>query len=128
MRNEARLVGAEYVKALVEKAELSDRHVAAESWSRAQHVYTYLQAPALAIECGERAVALAPNDFSKRRSLATLLVRNQRYEQAARHLQWCLRRKPDDSALAQLAADAKRQSLSPSVSPTARLPERETRR
>jgi thioredoxin-like negative regulator of GroEL len=128
MRDQAKLVGGQYAQALVEQAKSLEGKVASEAWFRAQQTYAFLESSALAIECGERAVAASPSDFAKRRDLAALLVHNQRYAQARPHLQWCLRRRPDDPHLVQLASEAKRQDLAAPLSAATNFPAEQTKR
>ena len=121
---DAQEVARQLVGKLVAQAETVDRDVAATSWFEAQAVYAFLQDTPNALKCAWRAVELEADNFAYRSALGTLLLRNQEYAAAARELQWCLRRKPDDPKLVEKLTAAnrgtmqQRSAMAPAISPT----------
>jgi len=124
---DARVVAAQYVKAVERDVRSAEDRQASDLWFQARDAHVLLGARDQALACVQRAVELDPTHFDKRLSLAQLSVENGRFADAVQQFQWCLRRKPHDDRLNQQLADAKRHSLQQSSS-SAALPVGQDRR
>jgi tetratricopeptide (TPR) repeat protein len=107
--DEARQVGQPLVKQLVHQARTAGSPGAADLWEQARAVHHFMGNLREAVDCQRRAIDLRPGDFERRRYYATLLTQNGQHADAAETLEWCLRRHPDDLALKEELAAAKRQ-------------------
>jgi O-antigen ligase/tetratricopeptide (TPR) repeat protein len=107
----ARFVGLRFAAELEQEAPQQETAAAAALWDQASNVYAALGDSLQAVRCARQAVLLTPDHFARRQRLATALVNNYEYEEAVSQLQWCLSRRPDDSALQQQLEQANRQRL-----------------
>ncbi len=114
-REDAQTVGRKYVATLEEQIQGQSGPAVAQRWFSASEIYRYLEDPAKAVECMERAVRAAPGDVTMRRALALRLLDAQRPDEAADHFRWCLRYDPDDPAAQAGLARALRERLAPAV-------------
>jgi O-antigen ligase/tetratricopeptide (TPR) repeat protein len=106
--DDLRFVADRYVTSLEQEARATRGKPASDTWHQAQSVYSYLGAQNRALVCEKRAVELDPRSFSKRRTLAVLLVDNAQHAAAIEQLRWCLRRRPDAVGLSELLDAATR--------------------
>jgi tetratricopeptide (TPR) repeat protein len=83
------------------EAEKSSAEDAADLWLSAHDHFRTLEDHKTAAACGQRAVALDPQDFRKRRLVARTLGEAGQHAKAEEFLRWCLDRKPDDVPLKQ---------------------------
>ena len=119
---DAQIVAHQLVAKLLKQAKTVDGEVAAKLWFEAHALYAFLQDSSAALQCVQRAVDLESDNLDYRSTLGALLLKNQDYPAAARELQWCLRRDPDNATLLQQLTDANRGSLQQrsAASPTIR--------
>jgi len=108
---QARYVGTNYAALLVSKAMREIGTEAAAKWDEARSVYDFLGNQEKALDCARNAVAQAPDDFTKHRILASVLLSDCQYDEAIRELQWCLSRRPDDEGLQQMLQTASRERI-----------------
>ena len=107
----ARYVGIRYAEELERATGDVDSTASAVLWDRASAVYAYLGDPQKAADCARQAVFQTPDDFGRRRRLATALLANHEYEEAVSQLQWCLSRRADDADLQRQLDQANRRRL-----------------
>jgi tetratricopeptide (TPR) repeat protein len=88
-----------YSEAARAEAEQLDGQAAANRWLEAQSIYSLLGDERSAAQALRSAFRLAPNDFGVRWRLARCLIRQQRYAEARRHLDWCQQRRPEFAGL-----------------------------
>jgi tetratricopeptide (TPR) repeat protein len=91
-----RIAYAEAIEAEVRHAKGQE---AATLWLEAMGQYRKLDMPKDRLRCGQNALRLDPNSFRARHNLALCLADLGQFPQAKEHLQWCLKRKPDDPLL-----------------------------
>jgi len=96
---QAQYAAANYVQMLESEARRQAAAEAAIQWDRARSVYDFLGDHQKALDCARSAVAQAPADFGRHRTLASALMSAGLYDEALRELQWCLSRKPGDQSL-----------------------------
>jgi tetratricopeptide (TPR) repeat protein len=97
--DQAQDVGQSYVRALEQEAASETGKTAATHWHHAYMVYKFLEShEEEALRCIQQAVDLAPNEIVYRRYLIASLIAGGQYDEAIEHVQWCLRRHPDDTA------------------------------
>jgi tetratricopeptide (TPR) repeat protein len=84
---------------------------AAALWLEAMGLYRRLDMPQRRLQCGRNALRHAPNDFRARHNLALCLVDLGQFAEAKEHLEWCLKRKPDDPLLNRTMEDIARNDI-----------------
>ena len=89
----------DYVRAVESEAATRNRSEAVDLWLEAMRLYEQLDDPARRLQCGQHALSCDPNNFRVRRDLAYCLADLEQYQEAKKHLDWCLMRKPDDQVL-----------------------------
>ena len=120
---DAQVVARQLVGRLLEQARTADREVAAQTWFELQGLHSFLQDLPTALQSAQHAVELESDNLEYRRTLGALLLKNQDYPAAARELQWCLRRDPDNPTLLQQLMNANRGTIQhrsatvPAISP-----------
>ncbi|MHB8956211.1 MAG: O-antigen ligase family protein [Pirellulaceae bacterium] len=120
--DEARHVGRQYAQTLVNNARVNPlAAIAADQWQEAQSVSVFLGLLDHAITCQQQAIRCAPHDYQKRKVLALLLVRTERYDEALVHLQWCMWRQPEDLQTSELLSQVKHKLLKSSSLSVSRL-------
>ena len=92
-----RLACAQAVEA--EAESLNGQRRAAVLWLEAMALYSKLDAPARRLQCGRNALRCDPNSCRVRKMLAYCLADLGEFAEAKEHLDWCLKRKPDDRSL-----------------------------
>lgn len=97
--DQAKIVGARYIRDVEEVARAAKGPEAAEWWLEAQDVYALLGEPERAVECAQLAVQSAPSDPRCHRILANRLADANRIADAIDQLHWCQKRSPDDQRL-----------------------------
>ena len=63
------------------------------------------------VECYQTALKASPNSFRVRYSVGRWLYKQGRFNEASKHLEWCLRLKQDDETLMKMVARSKEQSV-----------------
>jgi O-antigen ligase/tetratricopeptide (TPR) repeat protein len=96
---------------------------AVKAWRNAHNLYVELGDAAGADRTARAAVAADPNNLQARRALGKWLFSQQQYTDAIQHLEWCKRRNPGDSEIANwLQAAIARQPAAPEHSAQAVTP------
>ena len=85
-----------YAEHATEKAETLRGEPAAMRWLEGLRLYRELTADDLADHCASKALDCAPNNFLVRYSLGRFMLKQEKYDEAKKHLRWCSYRKPDD--------------------------------
>ena len=81
---------------------------AAKSWATAFWLHHQLNSRGPAMECIRQAVRIDPEDWTSRKTLALVLLQAGHGAESYAHLQWCLRRRPDDRELHEALRVARR--------------------
>lgn len=97
--DEARLVAQTRVAVLQAECSKLDSEAAAHKLDQAAAVLVQFGSLEDAIKSQSRAVELSPNNFEMRRSLGLYLAHANRLAEGMVHLEWCARRRPDDTRL-----------------------------
>lgn len=108
---DAQVTARRLVEKLLEQAKSPDLRVASQTWYELQGLYGLLEDLPAALRAAQRAVELDSHNLAFRQRLGVLLLQSKDYPAAARELQWCLRRKPDDANLMRQLTAAKRGDL-----------------
>jgi len=72
---------------------------AADRWLEAQSMYSLLGENNSATQALKQALRWSPNNFDTRWKLAHCLIRQHKYTEARRHLDWCQQRRPEFAGL-----------------------------
>lgn len=112
LAGEARVAGGYYIAKLKALAEQNGDQ-GAQQWWDMYRVQSYLGQDEAALASLQSVVQLAPHVYEYRHALARQLLRQQHYAEAREHLQWCLRRKPNDTLLSRDLQVATRAELAP---------------
>jgi len=107
----AKLVGQHYLLQLPRLTADAEPDVAARHWSRASRIHAYLGNADQHLACARKAVELQPQNLDQRRTLADACLQAELFAEAAEHYQWCVRRAPEDTRLAERLAEATRQRI-----------------
>ena len=99
MLDQARVVSPPFLSALEARAEEEKGEPAAEARFTAHLVAQFLEDETRAIENLRLSVFATPHHYRRRSVLAECLFRGQYFDEALVHLQWCLRRRPEDERL-----------------------------
>ena len=99
MLDQARIVSPRFLSALEARAEEKEGEHAAEARFAAYLVAQFLGDETRAIENLRLSVLATPHHYRRRSILADCLFRGQCFDEALVHLQWCLRRRPEDDRL-----------------------------
>ncbi len=98
-------------------------------WLMAHTLYDDLGDYARATACAQNAVRADPNNYTLRHRLGMYYLKMQQYDDAKRHLLWCLGRRPHDENLRSRVNEAERlriaqqtPGLMPLVGPAATMP------
>lgn len=105
---EYRMVLTQYARKTIEEADATedDTSLKAFRYALAQRAYDELGDRRTAQKCLEAALATDPNSFDMRYSIGLWLYQQGRYVEAAEHLIWCSRRKPQDEQIRTMAENA----------------------
>ncbi|MFG0334902.1 MAG: O-antigen ligase family protein [Maioricimonas sp. JB049] len=103
-------------QALLELARERQDGKAVEYYGRAHRCLVEIDEIEQATAVLEEAVAVHPYEFDLRRRFGMWCLAQQDFEQAAKHLTWCLNRRPNDQQLQQQAELATRSSLRSNMS------------
>ena len=112
---QANVAGRYYIARLADRSQQGSDELDADQWCQAFVVQSFLGEQQAALSCLRHAVQQAPERFALRQKLARQLLRGGEYDEARQHLQWCLRRKPDDASLKRDLQIATRADLSPTL-------------
>jgi len=107
-KDDAKKITIQYVNMLQQQVEGKEGEEAARSWRSLQRLYDELGEHDRAVNAARQAVVAAPNDYESRRCLATVLLEEEKFAEAARHLQWCLLQYPESQELRQQLELARR--------------------
>jgi tetratricopeptide (TPR) repeat protein len=91
--------GAAKAVAAARSAEQDSREEAGKLWLAALGWYRKIGEHRAAAVCGKRAVALNPQDFKTRHIVGQQLSKVGEYDDAEKHLRWCVDHKPEDARL-----------------------------
>ena len=86
-------------EAAVNAARTSDAARASRAWWQASEAYRRLGDPARQCEALRSALESDFANYNAHRALGMLLSQNEQYEEAREHLNWCARRRPDDTGV-----------------------------
>ena len=104
-----------YSSALRARADTLEGDHAAQVWTTAYVIHRRTGNSAEAVECLRRCVSATPAHFTRRRTLALYLAELGRHEESIEQIEWCLRRRPDNSALLRLLQRARQSSAAVNV-------------
>jgi tetratricopeptide (TPR) repeat protein len=90
---------AHFVQVVCAEAQDQQGEEAAESWLEAAWLSRLSGNHDQALHCAERAWRCTPNSLQVRRALGVQLAKQGRLAEAEEHLNWCLRRDPNDQDL-----------------------------
>lgn len=96
---EATVIYSPLVASIVKQAQQETGDAAASRWWQAHTILVSEGDFEQATLFGGNALRASPNSFAMRRGFAEYLVKQQQYDEAIEHIQWCLRRAPGDRGL-----------------------------
>lgn len=105
---EARQVAEHYVQLAEGLPAEGSAETRARRWLTVHRFQNYLGQPAAALHAAMQAVDEHPQGIVERKTLARELMVAQRFDEAAEHLAWCVRRAPHDVSLNQLLTECQR--------------------
>lgn len=103
LTDELRLVQQRYAEASEDRARSLPRETAATTWMEAAGTYGELGKQPERLQCLRRAVRCHAADFDARYALGECLLKMKNFDEAEKHLRWCLREKPQDKRTRALA-------------------------
>ncbi|MEW4526254.1 O-antigen ligase family protein [Maioricimonas sp. JC845] len=109
------LLSQQLAESLLELAREGRDGKAVEYYSRAHRCYVEIDQIGQATSVLEEAVTQHPYEFDLRRRFGLWCLSQEKFDEAAEHLAWCLNRRPNDPQLQQQAELAKRSSLQSDV-------------
>jgi O-antigen ligase/tetratricopeptide (TPR) repeat protein len=105
-QEELDLIRAQYVRVSEAMASQTTENDAVPLWLEMSNIYHDLRQDQKAVAILRRVVAVRPNEYAAVFSLGLRLIDVQQYAEARRHLEWCRLRRPDDTYVNQLLAQA----------------------
>jgi len=106
-----RLLLERYAEACKNQLQLTEGPSASQTWARAADAYRELGNLAESLGCLRKAVRCDSSNFDARLALGKCLRELKEFDEAERHLTWCLRRKPQDKELRALVETVIEQRL-----------------
>jgi hypothetical protein len=100
-----------YAQAAEREADRSEGPPAAALWLEAMAQYRRLKMPDRRLQCARNASRQDPNSLGVRQALAFCLADLEQFAEAREHLEWCLKRRPEDQVLNEKMKDIVREEL-----------------
>jgi len=97
--DDLRFVLGRYTAACEAEAGRLSRQAAAQCWVAAAGAYREIDELPKALQCLRKAMQYDSHHFPTRRALGLCLYKLKDFEEAEKHLSWCLQRKPGDRQL-----------------------------
>lgn len=97
--------------AAITYAQSTQDDIAVNAWLAAHAAYEQLQQPERALQTLQAGIEQLPHHWRLREALGQELYDQSRFVEAAEHLRWASRHRPDDVGLRQLAEAAHREAL-----------------
>ena len=95
----ARYIAEQYQARLQRDPPSHTSEKISKSWKTAYWLHFQVKSNESAIDCLRQAIRITPEDLTWRKTLAMALVHAGKNTESLHHLQWCLRRRPDDQEL-----------------------------
>lgn len=116
--DQLRLLLEYYAQVGQTEASMRTNEEAAGLWRELYGAYRQLNEPNKMFDCLRRALDANPNDYDTHYTMGTCLLEHRQFDEAEKQLRWCLHRRPQDAHLQETLAQAVKQRVARSGSPT----------